>query len=70
VLVRGTDGVSHPLFPVLPNSLKTSTNGTLAQLVDGNLGEDGILALAFTNPLYIDGNDDGMWTPPGVMLTP
>ncbi len=70
VLVRGTDGVSHPLFPYLPNSLKQSTNTTLAQLVDGNLGEDGLLALAFTNPLYIDGNNDGMWTPPGVMLTP
>src|SRR5207244_2779568 len=24
VLVRGTDGVSHPLFPYLPNSLKQS----------------------------------------------
>ena len=70
VLVRGTDGVSHPLFPVYPNSLRQTGNTTLAQLTDGNLGEDGILALAFTNPLFIDANNDAQWTPPGVMLTP
>jgi hypothetical protein len=70
VLVRGTDGVSRPLFPVLPNSLASAGNTTLAQLTDGNLGELGILALAFTNPLYVDATDDAVWTPPGVMLTP
>ena len=42
VMVRGTDGVSRPLFPVLPNSLQTSGNTTLANLTDGNLGEDGM----------------------------
>jgi hypothetical protein len=69
-LVRGTDGVSKPLFPVQPNSLKQSTNSTLADLTDGNLGEDGMLALSFTNPLYVeaDNNDDG-WTAPGVLLS-
>jgi hypothetical protein len=70
VLVRGTDGVSPPLFPVLPNSIKQSTNTSLAQLTDGNLGEDGILALSFTNPIFIDANNDTVWTPPGVMITP
>jgi len=70
VLVRGTDGVSHPLFPVMPNSLKQSGNTTLAQLTDGNLGEDGLLSLAFSNPIFIDGDNDATWTPPGVMLTP
>ncbi len=69
-LVRGTDGVSHPLFPVLPNSLNQAGNTTLANLTDGNLNEGGILALSFTNPLYIDANNDSVWTPPGVMLTP
>jgi hypothetical protein len=39
VMVKGTDGVSKPLFPVLPNSLDTSTNATLSDLIDGNLGE-------------------------------
>jgi len=66
VIVRGTDGVSKPLFPVIPNDLERSTNTTLTQLTtNGNLGEDGMTALAFTNPLFID-VDDGDWTAPGV----
>ncbi len=69
VMVRGTDGISRPLFPVVPNSLKTSTNNTLADLTDGNLGEDGMTALAFTNPLYVD-VDGGGWTAPGVQTVP
>jgi hypothetical protein len=68
-IARGTDGVSHPLFPVEPNSVKESTNLTLGNLTDGNLGEDGMPALAFTNPIYVD-VDGGGWTPPGVLLTP
>ena len=69
VMVKGSDGVSRPLFPVLPNSLKQATNTTLAQLTDGNLGEDGMTALAFTNPLFID-VDGGGWTAPGVQINP
>jgi hypothetical protein len=69
VMVKGSDGVSRPLYPVLGNSLKQSTNTTLAGLTDGNLGEDGVLALAFTNPLFID-VDGGGWTPPGVLVAP
>lgn len=69
VMVKGTDGTSRPLFPVLPNNLKQSTNLTLGQLTDGNLGEDGIMALAFTNPLFID-VDGGGWSPPGVQVAP
>jgi hypothetical protein len=69
VLVKGTDGISRPLFPVLPNSLKTSTNTNLMQLTDGNLGEDGITALAFTNPILVD-VDGGGWTAPGLNIAP
>lgn len=65
VMVKGTDGISRPLFPVVPNSLKTATNTSLANLTDGNLGEDGMTALAFTNPLFVD-VDGGGWTAPGV----
>jgi Carboxypeptidase regulatory-like domain len=70
VLVRGTDGVSRPLFPFIPNSLQKAGNTTLGNLTDGNLNESGVVALAFTNPLYIDFDNNGTWTPPGVMLTP
>ncbi len=70
VVVRGSDAISRPLFPVVPNSLRANTNTNLAQLTDGNLGEDGMTALAFSNPLYIDGDNDSSWTAPGVLLTP
>jgi len=76
VMVKGTDGVSKPLFPVLPNSLDTASNTTLGDLTDGNLGEDGMLALAFTNPLFVDVDDgaagppDGDYDPPGVSFIP
>jgi hypothetical protein len=93
VLVRGTDGVSKPLFPVVPNGLlaracsndpckacKVDTdcgvgntcsvsNQTLAELTDGNVGECGMTALAFTNPLFVD-VDGGGWSPPGVQVNP
>lgn len=61
----GTDGISQPLFPVLPASLNQNSNVTLADLTDGNLGESGTPAFAFTNPLFIDVDGDG-WTAPGV----
>lgn len=69
VMVKGTDGISRPLYPVLPNGLRTASNRTLADLLDGNLGEDGVTALAFTNPLFVD-VDGGGWTPPGVRIAP
>jgi hypothetical protein len=68
VLVKGTDGVVEPLFPIQPNSLNTSTNTSLADLIAGNLGEDGMTALAFTNPIFVD-VDGGGWTPPGVQVS-
>jgi hypothetical protein len=58
------------MFPVVPNSLDPTGNTTLAQLTDGNLGQLGVTALAFANPLFVDANNDTVWTPPGVMLTP
>ena len=65
-LVWGTDGVSRPLFPVVPNDLSRETNLSLADLTDGNLGESGMLALAFTNPLYIDVDGNGVYDPPAL----
>ncbi len=54
VVVRGSGGVSRPMFPVYPKSLATAGNGNLAGLLDGNLGEGGTLAFGFTNALYAD----------------
>ena len=64
-MARGSDGISEPLFPVLPASLNQNSNTTLADLTDGNLGEGGTPAFAFTNPVFIDIDGDG-WTAPGV----
>jgi hypothetical protein len=47
-----------------------ATNQTLAELTDGNLNQCGVLSLAFSNPLFIDVNQNNMDDPPGVMLTP
>jgi hypothetical protein len=65
-LVRGTPGVSRPLFPIVPGGIDAGANPTLDDLIDGNLGEGGDPALAFTNPLFVDVDGDSVWTPPGV----
>ena len=64
-IAHGTDGISPPMFPVVPEDLDSDTNTDLADLTDDNLDEGGVLAYAFTNPLFIDVGGDG-WTPPGV----
>lgn len=64
VVVKGTDGVSAPMFPVMASDIDRASNQTLAGLIDGNLGERGVLALALTNALYADvDGDDGFDAP-------
>lgn len=64
VVARGSDGVSRPLFPVMPFSLQQGGNDTLDALTDGNLGERGVLALGFTNPLLVDVDGNGVFDAP------
>ncbi len=54
VVVKGRDGISKPMFPVFADDLASAGNTTLANLVDGNLGQNGVMALGATNPLYYD----------------
>jgi hypothetical protein len=70
VVVRGTEGVSEPMFPVYPSSLQSGGNATLADLLDGNLGEGGTLALGATNALYADVDGSPGFDAPGVRLAP
>ncbi|CAG0971669.1 hypothetical protein BURK2_01328 [Burkholderiales bacterium] len=70
VLARGRDGISKPMFPVMPASLATSGNTTLANLLDGNLGEAGVPALGYTNALYVDTDGNSVFDPPGVVVVP
>ena len=52
VVVKGTDGACPALFPVFADDLDQATNLTPADLMDGNVGELGVLALGATNALY------------------
>ena len=65
VVVKGTPGVSRPMFPIYPRNLSAASNMTLADLLDGNLGQGGVTALGFTNALYVD-TDGGGFQGPGV----
>jgi hypothetical protein len=67
VLVKGTDGVSRPLWPMNPQDLDQESNQTLDDLTDGNLGEGGNPALAFTNPLYVDFDGNGQFDAAGAL---
>jgi hypothetical protein len=63
VVVRGTDGISKPIWPMNPQDLDAASNTTLDQLLDGNLGEGGVTALAYTNPIFIDVDGNGRFDP-------
>ena len=68
-IVKGTDGVSCPLFPVVPNSLSDSANPTLADLKLCDLDDPpelGVNSLAFSNPLFFDVDGNGDYDAPGV----
>ena len=54
VVAKGTDGACRSLFPVFPVNLDTASNTTVADLLDGNIGESGVMALGATNALYFD----------------
>jgi hypothetical protein len=54
VLAKGSPGKCPALFPVHPASLDRETNQTSADLMDGNIGERGTLALGVTNALYFE----------------
>jgi hypothetical protein len=46
------------MFPVYPDDIDydadAGVNSSLADLVDGNLGEGGVMALGATNALYFE----------------
>jgi hypothetical protein len=54
VVVKGTDGLCPAMFPVYPANLDSASNLTAADLMDGNVGETGVLSLGATNALYFD----------------
>lgn len=61
VMARGTDGKSAPMWPVVPNSFVNA-----GDLRDRSTADRGVMALAVSNPIYVDANNDGDWDAPGV----
>jgi len=70
VVVKGTPGVSRPMFPIFSGNLSRASNSTLADLLDGNLDESGVLALGATNALWADVDGTPGFAAPGVRLAP
>jgi len=70
VVVKGTPGVSPPMFPVFPRNLSAAQNPTLADLVNVTASESGVRALGFTNALFVDVDGNGAYDPPGVSVVP
>ena len=69
VTVSGTEGVSEPMFPIAPEALSASGNNSLADL-RSNIGQEGIVALAYNNPLFITRDGNAVFDPPGVQTVP
>lgn len=61
VRVEGTEGTSIPLWPVVPNDFVDGDD-----LATRSVDDRGVYSLAVTNPIYVDADGDGSWTPPGV----
>ncbi len=70
VLVKGTAGVSAPMFPVMTDGVSLTQNPTLVALETITAAENGIRALGTTNALYLDVDQNGVFDPPGVSVVP
>lgn len=70
VIVKGTQGVSAPMFPVMVDGVSLTQNPNLAALEAVTAAENGIRALGTTNALYVDVDQNGVFDAPGVSVVP
>ena len=70
VIVKGTQGTSAPMFPVMTDGISLTQNPNLATLSDVTPAENGIRALGITNALYVDVDQNGAFDAPGVSVVP
>ncbi|WP_373081167.1 carboxypeptidase regulatory-like domain-containing protein [Zhongshania sp.] len=62
VQLEGRPGVSRPMWPIVPNDF-----------VDGDtldartVADRGVYALAVSNPIFVDADNNGRWDAPGVL---
>jgi hypothetical protein len=64
VIVKGTPGVSKPMFPVHPSGLSLAQNPTLDALETVTAAEAGVRALGVTNALLADVDGNPGFDPP------
>jgi len=64
VVVKGTPGVSAPMFPVHPSGISLAQNPTLDHLEAVTAAESGVRALGFTNALFADVDGQPGFDPP------
>jgi hypothetical protein len=70
VIVKGTQGTSPPMFPVMPSDVSLAQNPNLAALMNVTAAENGIRALGVANALYVDVDGNGLFDPPGTSVVP
>src|SRR5262249_36130355 len=70
VLVKGTQGVSAPMFPVMTDGVSLTQNPNLRALGTVPASENGIRSLGVANALYVDVDGNGTFDPPGVSVAP
>lgn len=64
VLVKGTNGVSPPMFPVHASGVDLVANPDVTTLADVTAADAGIRALGHTNALYVDMDGTPGFDPP------
>lgn len=70
VIVKGTQGTSAPMFPVMTDGVSLAQNPDLASLSTVTTTENGIRALGVTNALFVDVDQNGVFDAPGVSVVP
>lgn len=70
VIVKGRQGVSEPMFPVMTDGVSLTQNPNLTALMTVIASENGIRSLGVTNALYLDVDQNGVFDPPGVSVVP
>jgi hypothetical protein len=70
VIVKGTQGTSAPMFPVMTDGVSLTQNPDLTSLATVIATENGTRALGVTNALYLDVDQNGVFDPPGVSVAP
>jgi hypothetical protein len=63
VIVKGTQGTSPPMFPVMTDGVSLTQNPDLASLSTVTATENGIRALGVTNALFVDVDQNGSTRP-------